>query len=77
MCFEVGRSDWEIGADEASLARHLLDGWAGAAGDTGLVEAADLARWTRRRRGEIEAGLARFGVGHIDMLAVPADEAAG
>lgn len=68
---EVGRSDWEIGADEASLAARLLDGWAGAAGETGLVDAAELARWTKRRRAEIAAGTARFAVGHLDVLALP------
>ena len=68
---EIGRSDWRIGADERELAGRLLDGWATAAGETGLVEAAELARWTRRRQGEIAAGTATFGVGHIDLLATP------
>ncbi|MEJ1159080.1 class I SAM-dependent methyltransferase [Prosthecomicrobium sp. N25] len=69
---EAGRSDWEIGPDEPALAARLLDGWATAAGETGLVPAADLARWTRRRQGEIAAGAARLTVGHVDVLAMPA-----
>lgn len=70
---ETGRSDWEIDASrEPALARDLLEGWIGAAGETGLVEPGALDRWARRRRAEVAAGTARFGVGHLDVLAVPA-----
>ncbi|MCW1839820.1 class I SAM-dependent methyltransferase [Prosthecomicrobium hirschii] len=68
---EAGRSDWTIGADEPEFATRLLDGWTAAAAETGLVDPAELARWSRRRHAEIAAGTARFEVGHLDILALP------
>jgi SAM-dependent methyltransferase len=68
---EAGHSDWTVDAATPELARRLVGGWAGAAGETGLVDAEALARWTERRLGEIDAGEATFVVGHLDILGIP------
>lgn len=80
------RSPWQLGPQDAPLARALVDGWEAAAVDlaegdetgrnpsgsdpTGWDPAA-IRNWAGRRRATIDSG--RFGltVGHLDLLALP------
>lgn len=65
-------SDWVVDSGDNSLAARLLDGWVTAVSETGQIDAADLQTWEARRRDEISADGVRFLVGHMDLLAWPA-----
>ncbi|MFC5996549.1 SAM-dependent methyltransferase [Pseudonocardia hispaniensis] len=69
----TGLSPWRLGADQAALAEEWLRGWIGAA----CAQQPDLERYAgaylRRRLDAGAAGVLRVEVGHVDVLAVPAD----
>jgi hypothetical protein len=69
------RSPWVLGAADAGLARVLLDGWAGAAGEVAPGEAARLRAWAARRTTDVAEGRATLTVGHVDLLALPPEAA--
>jgi SAM-dependent methyltransferase len=61
---EEGDSAWRLKADDAALIADLAAGFADAAAETGLVDAATLASWRSvTRTGAV--------VGHTDTLALP------
>jgi hypothetical protein len=64
---ERGRSDWRLGDADAKLIAMLAEGWAGAAGETGDVPAAEIADWMAARKA---AGVS-CRVRHEDFLASP------
>ena len=63
-------SPWRLGADDASLARGLIDGWGAAASEQRPEHASLIRAWSERRRA---TAAPRFGleVGHLDLLALP------
>jgi hypothetical protein len=64
-----GDSAWRLAAGDAALTGELVAGCAAAAAETGLLDAARLARWrAHRRTGAL--------VGHTDVLALPRRAAA-
>ena len=69
----VRPSPWELDAADAALAVALVDGWADAAAAQVPDGAARARGWAERRRADVRAG--RFGlvVGHVDLLALPAE----
>ena len=63
-------SPWRLGADDASLARALIDGRGAAASEQRPEDAPLIRGWAERRRATVAT---RFGleVGHVDLLALP------
>lgn len=73
------RADWVLDAArpaDAALLVPLLEGWHGAAAETGLVPRAALDAWRARRLDAIRAGRLRAVVGHVDLWACPPAQAA-
>ena len=68
-------SPWRLGANDASLARALIDGWGAAASEERPEDAPLIRGWAERRRA---TAALRFGleVGHVDLLALPPRAAA-
>ena len=62
-------ADWMLDRGDAALAAALIEGWAGAVGETGTVPASEIARWLGARREAIAKGMLRVSVGHQDALA--------
>ena len=67
---------WHLGPEDAALARSLVDGWARAAAEELPVQAERVQTWAKRRRRTIVEGGFVLVVGHVDLLALPADVAA-
>jgi hypothetical protein len=65
-----GPSDWEALPGEAAFQKMLVDGWAGAARETGAPDA-DISRWQALRHDQIAAGRLVTRVGHRDLAALP------
>ena len=80
------RSPWQLGPQDAPLARALVDGWEAAAvdlaegGETGRspsgsdptgLDPAAIRNWAGRRRATIDSGRFGLSVGHLDLLALP------
>ncbi len=63
-------SPWRLGADDASLARALIDGWAAAASEQRPEDASLIRGWAARRRA-VAASQIGMEVGHVDLLALP------
>ncbi len=60
----TGDSPWRLASEDAALIGELVEGCAIAAGETGLLSSARVARWRAlRRTGAV--------VGHTDILALP------
>lgn len=70
---DLAPSDWVFEPGDRAIQRAMIEGWARAAGETGLVGAEALAAWLAARIALIEAGAARMRVGHLDLHARPAD----
>jgi SAM-dependent methyltransferase len=64
---EAAESPWRLGPDTKPLMAMLAEGIAGAAEETGQVDAATARAWLAARRIAASAM-----VGHLDLLAVPA-----
>ncbi len=64
-------SPWRLGADDASLARALIDGCVAAAAEQRPADASLIRGWAERRHATANT---RFGleVGHTDLLVLPA-----
>lgn len=65
-----GRSDWEALPGETVFQTLLVEGWAQAARETGLDDAA-VGEWLALRRDQIAAGGLVTMVGHHDLAALP------
>jgi hypothetical protein len=65
------RSDWALGAADATLQRELLRGWAHAAIAIEPESSDDLQRWLDRRLAHVASGASRLRVGHEDLLVLP------
>ncbi|MGN8199413.1 class I SAM-dependent methyltransferase [Salinisphaera sp. RV14] len=64
-------SDWQLGRDDAALARALIAGWQSAATRQQTDQAERMAAWAARRVEAVERGRARLCIGHIDVLGLP------
>lgn len=69
-------SPWQLGPSESELARRLVAGWVQAASEQLPREASRARQWGERRRDAITRGDTGLVVGHLDLLALPADGAA-
>lgn len=65
------RTPWQLNCDEDALQRRLLAGWIEAAREQSGDRRA-LAQWRRQRLAQIDARTLAIGVGHTDLLALPA-----
>ncbi|MGR6967701.1 hypothetical protein ACU610_24900 [Geodermatophilus sp. URMC 61] len=72
---QVRSSPWRLGADRAGLAEEWLRGWVGAACAQQPDLEEDAAAYLRDRLAACAAGRLRVGVGHVDVLALPAEAA--
>ncbi|RJS92757.1 class I SAM-dependent methyltransferase [Salinisphaera sp. Q1T1-3] len=70
-------TSWHIDARHERLADMLLAGWAEAAGQAWPADETRFAAWARRRHADIAAGRTRLLVGHVDVLALPAQARPG
>jgi SAM-dependent methyltransferase len=71
----VRSSPWRLGAERAGLAEEWLRGWVGAACAQQPDLEADAAAYLRGRLADCAAGRLRVRVGHVDVLALPAEAA--
>lgn len=65
------RSDWNCLESEPIFQSALVEGWARAAGEIGVLAPHELDDWRNFRLQAIKAGRSRILVGHIDILATP------
>lgn len=70
-------SPWTLDAGDAELARLLIEGWVDAAVEQRPTDAARLRAWGHRRSADVDDGVARVVVGHLDLLALPPAEHLG
>jgi len=66
-------SAWMLGPGEAALARALITGWAATATEERPDEGNDVPGWADRRAATVAGGDFALMVGHVDLLALPAD----
>ncbi len=66
-----GESDWVIYPDDRAMQNELLEGWASAARDIGMLSDAEIASWLARRRAAVSEGVSSLRVGHVDFFAFP------
>jgi SAM-dependent methyltransferase len=72
---QVRPSPWRLGPDRAELAEEWLRGWVGAACAQQPDLEQDAAAYSRGRLADCAAGRLRVRVGHVDVLALPAEAA--
>jgi SAM-dependent methyltransferase len=65
----TAESDWVLDSTHAELQRQLLAGWAVAARERALTEAATIDAWLARRLAQVDAGVSGVRVGHVDLAA--------
>jgi hypothetical protein len=65
----TAESDWVLDSTHAELQRQLLAGWAVAARERALTEAATIDAWLARRLAQVDAGASGVRVGHVDLAA--------
>lgn len=70
-------SPWTLDAETVELARLLIEGWVEAAVEQSPAEKDLLEAWGRRRSADVDEGVARVVVGHLDLLALPSSEDGG
>lgn len=70
---ELGESDWLMREADLAMQEALLAGWAVAACETGEMPAEAVAEWLLSRRAALMANRSRIRVGHVDLVAAPAD----
>jgi hypothetical protein len=66
---DQAESDWKLEPADKPLIEALIEGWAGAVLETGLVEQGDLLSWVSARIGQLREGALTLSVGHKDLLA--------
>ena len=66
-------SAWRLGPREAAVGRVLVGGWAAAAAEQRPDRADALLRWAERREALVTRRDFTVVVGHLDLLALPAD----
>jgi SAM-dependent methyltransferase len=66
-------SPWRLGPSDAELVRALVDGWESAAAEQRPRQAPRIRAWSERRRRATRAETLGLVVGHLDLLALPAE----
>jgi hypothetical protein len=66
-------SDWRIDGSDTELLAAMISGAASAAAESAPDYAATIAAWRETRESELAAGKLSLTVGHIDILAAPAE----
>lgn len=66
-------SPWRLGPEDADLARKLVEGWAVAAIDESPDQSGRIHAWAERRQAVVADGEFDLMVGHVDLLALPAE----
>lgn len=69
----TARSDWDLQPAERLLQESLIEGWARAAMELAPNDADRCRLWLARRLTHVANGISQATVGHIDVLALPAD----
>ena len=64
-------ADWLMEPQDRDMQAALLDGWAGAARETGQQSLAEIATWLTHRSDALSHGQSSIRVGHIDVFAAP------
>lgn len=76
MQVSTAQSPWRLGPDDAALQAAFIDGVAKAVAETGAVDADGLSQWLRFRLQAVTEPDSLCTVGHVDMLALPAQDEA-
>jgi SAM-dependent methyltransferase len=66
-------SPWRIGPRDAAVASALVSGWAAAAAEQRPDQSGAMRAWVGRRTATVARGDFGLVVGHLDLLALPAD----
>jgi hypothetical protein len=66
-------SDWRITAEHREMLLQMVEESAAVARETQPGSSALFAEWSEERNAQIRAGLLTLNVGHLDLLAVPAE----
>jgi len=66
-----GFADWQFGLQDREIQVSILDGWAGAARELGILPLAEIMAWLTRRRDSVAAGRSSARIGHVDVFAAP------
>lgn len=69
----IASTPWELGPEHGEIAVALVEGWASAAAEERPEEAAVVDAWSARKRALVARGRFSLIVGHVDVLALPAD----
>lgn len=67
---QQGSADWIAAERDVAFQSEIVDGWAGAARETGAMSAQDVEEWLAFRQGQIAAGRGFLRVGHVDFFFV-------
>lgn len=70
-------SPWHLGPGDLALARALVEGWIHAVAEQAPSGASRVQGWGERRLQALARGDVGLTVGHLDLLALPADPGAG
>ncbi len=68
-------SPWRLGTEQTDLVLALVDGWQRAAIEQDPSQAHVVREWAQRRRQVVDRETFLLTVGHVDMLALPAETA--
>ena len=66
-----GPSDWVFAQHDHKIQIEILDGWACAARETGMLSAGRIDNWLARRRQHVDAECSTMRIGHVDIFAAP------
>lgn len=69
----TARSDWRINAEHHEMLLQMVEESAAVARETQPEASALFTEWSEERNAQIRAGLLTLNVGHLDLLAVPAE----
>ena len=66
-------SDWRITAEHREILLQMVEESAAVARETQSAASTLFTEWSEERNAQIRAGLLTLNVGHLDLLAVPAE----
>jgi hypothetical protein len=66
---DEAEADWTLRADDKPLIEALIEGWAGAVLETGMMDQGDLLSWVSARISQLRDESLTITVGHKDLLA--------
>ncbi|MGM0953201.1 MAG: glycosyltransferase [Pseudomonadota bacterium] len=72
---KLDESPWQLDTDDSSLIRMLMEGWVEAATEIDPRSGERLRTWLQSRSAQLAEGALKVSVNHIDLLALPPEEA--